>query len=325
LSTPVDVAMPVLNEAEALPSALQSIADQSRSVNRVWVADGGSTDGTRTILEKWTDRLPIEVLDNPRRRQAPGLNLILEQSDAPYLARMDGHTTWSANYLEVMVNVLETEPDLGAAGAPVHLHRDATLFQQNVWGFMCHVLGTGGPAYREPGGSPKDVPSLQAPVYRREALEAVGGFPEDLPWAEDDGLHMNLRRRGWDLRLEPSAELRYLPRNHFRGVFRQMYHYGRGRGELGRRGRFPSRRHRIIDRLLLTWTLGLVWNPIGWGFGLFYSLFLGVIVFKQWMEDKGGWPLLLLFPGGQVSYWFGWVSTRFRRDPDSVNLVDRRE
>lgn len=319
MSESIDVIMPVLNEEESLELTLRSVHEQTLKPNRIWVADGGSTDNTIPILKDWSDRLPIEILENTRRRQAPGLNLCLEHSEASYVARLDGHTAWSGNYLEAMVGSLADQPGLGAAGAPVNIHESANTFQQNVWAFMCHVLGTGGPSYRDDHSSPEDVPSLQSPVYRREALEAIGGFREDRPWAEDDDCHVRLRKQGWDLRLNPDATLDYLPRKTFRGVFRQMNHYGRGRGQLAYQSVFPSRRHKIIDRLLLTWTFGLVWNPIGWGFGLFYSMFLGVIVFQQWMEDKGGWPLIFLFPGGQISYWLGWLSTRFRSEPASVD------
>lgn len=303
--------MPVLNEVETIDRSLESVNQQTLSPGTVWVADGGSHDGTLEHLENWKNHLPIQVIDNPRKRQAPGLNLMLEKSDAEFVARLDGHTYWSKNYLETLVNRLKDDATFGAAGGLVQLAEEASSFQHNVWSFMCHVLGTGGPAYRtrnEEGGL---VETIQSPVYRRESLRFAGNFREDLPWAEDDELHRRLREAGHKLYLQPEAKLYYLPRPRFRDVFIQMNHYGQGRGRLGKEGIFPTRRHRIIERLLLIWTFGMVWNPIGWGIGIFYAMFLPIIVFHEWMENRGGWPLLLLFPGGQLVYWLGWLRGRF--------------
>lgn len=307
----VDVIMPVYNEEDTLEMTLESIAEQTVTPGTVWVAEGGSTDHSLEILESWKDRLPIQILKNDQQRQAPGLNQCFKESQAPYVARLDGHTAWTPGYLETLMRALEEDESLGAVGALVDLHPGANQFQKNVWAFMCHVLGTGGPSYRVKPDEPATVPSVQSPVYRRDAVDEVGRFREDLPWAEDDELHFRLRNRGWDLLLHPGERLYYLPRSKYSGFFRQMNHYGRGRGQLGRRGIYPSRRHKMIDRLLMIWTFGLVWNPIGWGFALFYSFFLIVIVAQQWSEDNGGYPLFLLFPGGQISYWLGWLATRF--------------
>jgi len=188
---------------------------------------------------------------------------------------------------------------------------------------MTHVLGTGGPAYRTQTHEAGSVETLQSPVYRRTILEAVGLFREDLPWAEDDELHQRLRQTGSRLWLEPEAKIYYQPRKTDRGMLLQMNHYGHGRGTLGRESIFPSKRHRTIDRLLIVWTFGITWNPIGWGLVLFYALFLPVLVFNEYMEDRGGFPLLVLFPGGQLAYWLGWLRGRFAPDPSVYSKRER--
>ncbi|MFB6356636.1 MAG: glycosyltransferase, partial [bacterium] len=93
--------MPCFNEAKTIEKALDSIEKQTFQPDHVYVAEGGSTDGTPRILENWKDRLPLTILENHERRQSTGLNLCIEQSSSQYLARMDGHSYWNDRYLEI--------------------------------------------------------------------------------------------------------------------------------------------------------------------------------------------------------------------------------
>lgn len=311
-STPPVVIMPCYNEAATLEGTLASVREQTLAPGRVLVAEGGSNDGTRDLLRAWRERLPLTILTNPERRQAPGLNRCLRHTDSPFVARLDGHSRWGPRYLERLVGHLRSRPDLAAAGARVSLDEGVSPFQTTVWRVMSHRLGTGGPDYRcreEPGS----VPSLQSPVYRRSALEGAGGFREDVPWAEDDELHHRLRRRGWELYLDPTVRLYYRPRAKLRAFLRQSHNYGRGRASLAREGVFPDPRHRRIDRLLRIWTLGLAWNPLGWLLATMHGLFVVGLWGTRYLRGKpaGPWfPALLVLM--HAFYWGGWLRDRFR-------------
>lgn len=312
--------MPCYNEAATLDRTLASVREQTLTPAKVLVAEGGSSDGTQSVLRAWQDRLPLEVLPNPDRRQAPGLNRCLRETRAPFLARLDGHSRWSPDYLRRLVKHLRERPGVAAAGGRVSLDDEVSPFQAAVWQAMSHRLGTGGPDYRlreEPG----TVPSLQSPVYRRSALMDAGGFREDIPWAEDDELHHRLRRRGWDLYLDPSVRLYYRPRETLRGFVRQVHHYGRGRATLARQEVFPDPRHRRIDRLLGIWTLGLAWNPLGWLLAGIHGLFVIGLWGGRYLRGQptGPWfPVLILLM--HVSYWGGWLRERFRETPPEAQI-----
>lgn len=314
--SPVSVIIPCLNEAETIGRALEGVRRQTLQPRRVLVTDGGSTDGTLRILEDWKDQLPLTMLDNPDQRQAPGINRALKEVTADYVARLDGHSFWNPTYLETLVEALHGDERLAAAGGLVTLPDSASSFQRDAWAVMEHPLGTGAPTYRT-SPDPSKVESVQSPVYRREALEDVGGVPEDLPWAEDDELHRRLRTRGWQLHLEPDALLYYSPRDTHASFVQQFYYYGQGRGRLGSRGLFPSDRHLTIDRTLKLWTIGLCWNPVGWGLLVFYLMADVVITIEQCLRGKSTPRFLYLLPLVQTAYWLGWVTTRFplRKSP----------
>ena len=68
----VSIILPVLNEEAQLERCLRAVAEQSYpSIIEVVVADGGSTDGTRSVVSKFAK---VRVVDNPRGIRPAGLN-----------------------------------------------------------------------------------------------------------------------------------------------------------------------------------------------------------------------------------------------------------
>src|SRR6266850_736402 len=72
----VTIAMPCLNETAYVEACMRSVLAQDYPADRmeVLVADGGSTDGTLTILDRLMTEDPrVRVVPNPRRNQAAGM------------------------------------------------------------------------------------------------------------------------------------------------------------------------------------------------------------------------------------------------------------
>ena len=70
--------IPVLNEEKYIEKCIESVLSQTVSVD-VIVLDGGSTDGTLSILDQFGDS--IMVVNNPGKRVAQARNLALELID----------------------------------------------------------------------------------------------------------------------------------------------------------------------------------------------------------------------------------------------------
>lgn len=64
----LSVIMPIFNGAETLERALASMVDQAGEVHEVIAVDQASHDGSREILERFADRLPIRIHDAPESR-----------------------------------------------------------------------------------------------------------------------------------------------------------------------------------------------------------------------------------------------------------------
>jgi hypothetical protein len=77
------------------------------------------------------------------------------------------------------------------------------------------------------------MPSARSVAFRRDALEAVGGYPEWLPIGEDMWVNHRWRERGLDMRFAPDAVAAWRPRPTLDAVWRQYLRYARGDGQAG--------------------------------------------------------------------------------------------
>ena len=115
----VSVIMPVRNEAAFIERSLGAVLAQDYPSDRceIIIADGMSDDDTRAIIQRLPGSERIRILDNPRRLQAPGLNLALAAARGDVIIRVDGHTIIAPDYVTQCVGALH---ETGAAnvGAP---------------------------------------------------------------------------------------------------------------------------------------------------------------------------------------------------------------
>src|ERR1051326_6082907 len=90
----LSVILPCRNEARYIGACLDSIlaSEFPRAELEVLVVDGGSDDGTREIVARYTARHPsIRLLENPKGIVPTGLNLGIRAAAGRGLMRMAAH------------------------------------------------------------------------------------------------------------------------------------------------------------------------------------------------------------------------------------------
>jgi succinoglycan biosynthesis protein ExoA len=270
VTTPsVTVLLPVLNEAATIDACLESLADQDYPGRvEIVIADGGSTDGTLDLVERWRDRLVIQVIDNPRRKQAHGLNMAAEAANGDILVRADGHTIYARDYLSRSVDALTSSNAVAVGGrlAP----EGTTPFGRAVAAAMTSPLGIG-PGRFHHSNTPEFVDTVYLGTFRRDDLVAIGGFRSFPSGAvEDADLFYRWRQLGRRVLLDPSIRSVYRPRQTPSSLARQFLRYGQGKAEmLHVNGRWPSWRPAAPTALLLgaiafmiIGMLGVAWWPL---------------------------------------------------------------
>src|ERR1035437_9232288 len=105
----VSVVIPVFNEERQIAACLNSVLaeDYPADLYEVIVAEGGSTDRTRAIVEAIVQRhAKVHLIDNPGQLQAAGLNRAIIASQGSVVARQDGHAEWGNQHLRRSVELL---------------------------------------------------------------------------------------------------------------------------------------------------------------------------------------------------------------------------
>jgi len=148
------------------------------------------------------------------------------------ITRIDGHALLPAGYLGIAVRtLLETgAADVGGVMAAEGI----TPFQQAVAWAMNSPAGVGAAA-NHTGGEAGPADTVYLGVYRREAIEQVGGYDETMIVAEDWELNYRIRAGGGLIWFTPELRVIYRPRANLRELARQHFRYGRWRRVVARR------------------------------------------------------------------------------------------
>jgi glycosyltransferase involved in cell wall biosynthesis len=210
----------VLNAEEHIGAFLASIAAQTRMPDEIVIVDGGSTDGTVAALRA-ADGLTL--LEEPGANISRGRNLAIAHAAHDVVAVADADCVYGPNWLAALVAPIEdgadvsmgwTEPIVGSVLA------------------AC-VSSLGLPLSPDEVDPATFMPSARSVAFRRDALEAVGGYPEWLAIGEDMWVNHRWRERPFDLRFAPDAIAGWRPRASLGSIWTQYAKYARGDAQAG--------------------------------------------------------------------------------------------
>ena len=186
------VVIPVLNEAATLPGLLSQLMTDSPGV-RVVVADGGSDDGSRGIVEAFAREHPeVLLLDNPARLQSAGINLAVRRhgAGARWLVRMDAHCDYPSGFVAGLVQAAQRQ-DATSVVVPM-ASRGLGCFQRSAAAAQNSWLGTGGSPHRHVGAAGRWVDHGHHALMSIPLFEAVGGYRGEMPSNEDAELDLRV-------------------------------------------------------------------------------------------------------------------------------------
>src|SRR6202167_2343598 len=225
---PVSVVMPVRNEELNLAESVQSVLDQDYPGEiEVVLAVGPSRDRTLEVSERIAAADPrITVVPNPAGHIPSAVNAAIKASRHSIVARVDGHALLPQGYLRIAVAELRRTGAANVGG--IMAAEGVSRFQQAVAWAMTSPYGVGAAKFHT-GGRPGPVDSVYLGVYRREAIEQVGGYDESYLRAEDWELNHRIRVAGGLIWFHPGLRVPSRPRPSVRALSSQYFHYGRWR------------------------------------------------------------------------------------------------
>ncbi|MCA9618950.1 MAG: glycosyltransferase family 2 protein [Myxococcales bacterium] len=225
----VTVGIPCLNEEDFIESVVRRVLGQTYPRDRfeIIVADGGSTDRTREILDELAAEDPrVKWIDNPGRIQAAGMNAIIRRARGEIVVRLDAHADYADDYLECCVRVLEATGAENVGGAA--RTRAKTRFQQALCAALESPFGVGGSKYRN-ADNEGFVESVFNGAFRRRVFEEMGLYDPCAVTNEDAELNQRILQAGGRIYLSREIVAYYYPRDSYAGLAKQYFKYGMGR------------------------------------------------------------------------------------------------
>ena len=257
----VSVLVPVLNEIEHIEeTAARMRAQRLDGTLEFLFIDGGSTDGTRAILDQLAaeDRR-VRLLHNPERHIPAALNVGLRHAAGHYVARMDAHTFYPDDYLQRGVRRLE-QGDVGWASGPA-LPFGTDRSSRRVALALSSWLGVGGASFRRDATGEFDSDTGFTGVWLRATLLRFGGWDEASLVNEDAELAARVREAGQRIVCVPEMAARYVPRNSLTALARQYWRYGMYRARTSRLHPRSLRRSNLLPPALALTVTGAVTGP----------------------------------------------------------------
>jgi cellulose synthase/poly-beta-1,6-N-acetylglucosamine synthase-like glycosyltransferase len=174
------VIIPTYNRAELLAQTLSTIFAQQPAPCEVIVVDDGSTDGTLEYLES----VDVSVLRNERGGWGPGRgrNEGFKRASSEFVAFIDSDDLLLPGALARLERALEGSPD-----APFAFGRCLTAVKNNGRWTATGLMTADPEEMQSPLRSlfvRNFVPSVGT-VARADAVERIGGYPENTAFAED--------------------------------------------------------------------------------------------------------------------------------------------
>ena len=239
----------VLNAEEHVGEFLASIAAQTRTPDEIVIVDGGSTDGTVAALSA-ADGLTL--LEEPGANISRGRNLAIAHAAHDVVAVADADCVYGPGWLAALVTPIEDGADVSMGWTePMG---DSVL--------AACVSSLGLPLSPDEIDAATFMPSARSVAFRRDALEAVGGYPEWLAIGEDMWVNHRWRERLFDLRFAPEAVAGWRPRASLGAIWTQYAKYARGDAQAAMYPERHALRFAVYGGLLATLASRRAWPKL---------------------------------------------------------------
>ncbi|QBF47855.1 glycosyltransferase family 2 protein [Janibacter limosus] len=257
--------MPVLNESRHLADSVAMVLDQDWPGElELVLALGPSSDATDEIAARLSAADPrVRTVPNPSGRTPEGLNAAIAASTGEIVARVDAHAEIPRDYLRDAVAVLEETGADNVGGIMDAV--GVSALERAIACAMKSPLGVGGSRFHV-GGTAGESDTVYLGVFRREALERVGGYDPHFARAQDWEMNHRIRTTGGRVWFTPDLVVTYRPRSSLSTLADQYFNYGRWRRVVARlhpgtaNSRYLAPPTMVVGTVAAT-LVGLAWRP----------------------------------------------------------------
>lgn len=256
----ISVVTPALNERSSIQALVDSLLSQTVPATEIVVADGGSTDGTRELLDELAEANPrLRVVDGPGGI-SENRNAAIAAAGHDIVACIDAGCVARPDWLEKITAPFTRGEDWVSG---FYLPRGHSLRSTCAGLTMMSVLEEVNPEFITPPGASQ--------AFRKKVWERAGGFPEGMAAAEDTLFGERAKAAGFTPFFEGEAVILWRPPRGLGEMVRKAFRWGVGDGRAGLRGGayrrillgyWGSLLAALLSALIAWWLPGLVLIPL---------------------------------------------------------------
>jgi len=321
----VSIIIPARNEAAYIANALDSILanDYPTDNLEIIVADGMSTDGTKSITDSYVLAYPnIKRIDNPDIVVPHGLNAAIKVAKGNVIIRMDAHSIYPANYISSLTTALiELNAD-NVGGVWITKPANDTCRAKAVAIASSSKFGVGNAQYRIntcQTHTPIETDTVPFGCYNADVFKKIGFFDEDLIRNQDDEFNARLKQSGGKILLLPWVKIDYFARPTLNKAAKMFFQYGLFKPLVNKKLKHPATVRQFIPPLFVLYIFALIASMAILGSILSYFsilpflLYLMVDLFfsaKSALSEKNPSLLIWLLPTYFIihsAYGFGYL------------------
>ncbi|WP_010293021.1 glycosyltransferase family 2 protein [Clostridium senegalense] len=313
----VSVVIPCRNEKNYIKECLDSFVNQTypKDLYEVLVCDGMSDDGTRDLIKEYEDKYDnIHLVDNKGLTAPKAMNEGIRYSNADSIIIFGAHAYADEKFVENNMNLLFNNKEVGCVGGPIE------TISENDKGTaialaMSSPFGVGNALFRY-AKEEMFVDTVAFGAYKREVLEDIGYFDDELVRNQDDEINFRVTKGGYKILLSPTIKSTYYSRGSFKKLWRQYFQYGFWKVRvMQKHGGTPSIRHLVPMAFVLgnigAAVLSLFFKPIFYIWMVVLALYLIGDLISSFKITKGKRKLLkyipIVFPILHFSYGIGFL------------------
>lgn len=302
------------NEEQHIAQCLSSVLAGGLASQEleILVADGGSTDKTKEIVQAFcSTHSNIRLIDNPGKTAPAGFNIAIRASRGEAICILSAHSYVDETYFPRCLAKLESGEVDCVGGPMVTLPGSDNLESRMIMAITSSRFGVGSSFRTIRKEGPTDT--VVFGVYRRDVFERIGLFDERLVRNQDNELNARLRAIGGKVWMVADAVSYYYNRVTFRRLFSQNFRNGLYGVLTWRINPASFSLRHAIPLLFVVFLLGgtaaaIFLPPLRYAFAAVLGLYGALAIGASLQQAKRfPHPLLLLMPLGfaALHIWYG--------------------
>lgn len=184
----VSVIIPSYNRAAFLPEAIESLLSQTYPVFEIIVVDDGSTDETKEVCDRYPT---VQYIYQKNQGVSVARNTGIHVSTGEYLLFLDSDDCLLPQAVEIGINCINAHPEVGFVFGNYifqSMNPDGSYKTEQVYDNQPEVA-----SYATLLAAEHKI-QCACVIFRRVAIEAVGGFDPNLATMEDINLFLRVAR-----------------------------------------------------------------------------------------------------------------------------------